>query len=165
MDTLHFTSDIHYDEDYILQCFGRPFKDIATYNAHIDAHFNVPGLVSLGDEDKWRGVAQFHAGNHLDFRSSYSQNGHIFSTRYKVCYLCSHYPYEVFPAVVEDIYTGEKCPAIHLHGHLHAPLGTEWITRIGNRLDVGVDGHNYLPWSEDEIIAEIKSRGLIITSL
>lgn len=60
--------------------------------------------------------------------------------------LC-HYPLEHWEF--------ESAGTMMLHGHLHG-AGVRHETR--QRLDIGVDGHDYKPWSRDEVFAEIKSK-------
>lgn len=52
----------------------------------------------------------------------------------------SHYPHLSWPQ--------SHYGCIHLHGHSHGNL--RW--RFGKMLDVGLDGHDYYPWSEEEIL-------------
>jgi calcineurin-like phosphoesterase family protein len=55
----------------------------------------------------------------------------------------SHYAMETW----HDMRKG----TIHLHGHSHGKLKTK--TR---RLDVGVDTHDFRPWSLDEVFTKMK---------
>ena len=67
-----------------------------------------------------------------------------FAQMHKEIVLC-HYP-------LED-WEFEANGTIHLHGHRHG-AGTRHTTR--RRLDIGVDGHDYKPWSLDEVMAEMR---------
>jgi len=61
--------------------------------------------------------------------------------------LC-HYPLEDFEF--------EGAGNWQIHGHRHSPPATR-KTKNRQRLDIGVDGHDYKPWSLAEIRAEMRS--------
>lgn len=73
--------------------------------------------------------------------------------------LLTHLPYDN-PNYVDHSYEGrykEFQPInkglFHLHGHQHSKVAVK-----GNEIDVGVDGHFFTPWSEEEIIAVMNNR-------
>lgn len=51
---------------------------------------------------------------------------------------------------------GESC---QLHGHHHGIWSDDWPELVNRlQIDVGVDSHGFLPWSESEILEEVKTR-------
>lgn len=68
-------------------------------------------------------------------------DGSLVPSKSKTIVLC-HYPLEHFEF--------EEARTYHAHGHLHLP--PERVkTPLRLRLDVGVDGHDFKPWSMEEI--------------
>lgn len=61
-----------------------------------------------------------------------------------------HYPLQVW----EDNHRG----TIMLHGHCHQNLNHD---NDGKILDVGVEGHDYTPWSLDEIMDYMKNKDIV----
>jgi len=68
----------------------------------------------------------------------------------RLCVMC-HYPMKIWRQC-------DKAPAraaFHLYGHLH---GTMPIKDWSLMLDVGVDAHNFQPWSEEELMDYLTPR-------
>ncbi|OHA14906.1 MAG: hypothetical protein A3A10_03120 [Candidatus Tagabacteria bacterium RIFCSPLOWO2_01_FULL_42_9] len=68
----------------------------------------------------------------------------------------SHYLHKIWPK--------SHYGSWHLFGHSHAKMNW-YAEREGKLLDVGVDGHNFQPWSLDEIIEIMKTRPLNFNDL
>jgi calcineurin-like phosphoesterase family protein len=63
-------------------------------------------------------------------------------------FVMTHYPFESWNGLNKGV--------IHLHGHVHLPIGKKWGK--GKRLDVGVDGNNLHPYSITEIVHMMDKR-------
>ena len=61
---------------------------------------------------------------------------------YNQDFVLSHYPF--------SSWNGLNKGSIHLHGHVHLSNKHKWGR--GKRLDVGIDGNNYHPYSLSEIV-------------
>lgn len=177
-----FTSDFHFGHEKVLTLgTGRPFASVDAMKSRIMHNLNErvgPGDVlyvlgdwccGLGKGDKIDYVrdtvmnmiygVEVHwiLGNHdPSFRSgrpqklveegvlaSVSEMKTIRVAKREIV-LC-HYP-------LAD-WEFEEAGTIMLHGHRHGP-GVRHETR--RRLDVGVDGHGYKPWSLDEVLEEMR---------
>jgi len=57
-------------------------------------------------------------------------------------FVLSHYPFASWNGLNKGV--------IHLHGHVHLSAQNKWGN--GKRLDVGMDGNNYHPYSLSEIV-------------
>jgi calcineurin-like phosphoesterase family protein len=167
-----FSSDWHAGHARVIE-FGRPFPDVAAMNAEIvnGAQCMQPGdtLYFLGDvclgvgPDKASYALAFRQllppvkivlirGNHDPrpkaseaFESVFDGVHELLEVKVSghAIVLC-HYPMETW--------CNEGHGAWHLHGHVHG-RGERHPTK--RRLDVGVDGHAFRPWSFDEVKAEM----------
>jgi calcineurin-like phosphoesterase family protein len=66
-------------------------------------------------------------------------------------FVMTHYPFESWNGLNKGV--------IHLHGHVHLPVGKKWGK--GKRLDVGVDGNNLHPYSITEIVHMMDKREIV----
>jgi calcineurin-like phosphoesterase family protein len=66
-------------------------------------------------------------------------------------FVMAHYPFESWNGLNKGV--------IHLHGHVHLPVGRKWGK--GKRLDVGVDGNNLHPYSITEIVHMMDKREIV----
>lgn len=153
-----FTADQHFGHTGVIEYTDRKFKQVeAMDNYMIWAWNEVVGkqdvVYVLGDFI-WRGgeyaeyiLNQLHGNIYLLKGDHDRAMGHkkvtllnqIHEMRHEgdVLILC-HWPFRNWRR--------QHFGAINLHGHSHC-RGTE----AHNQLDVGVDGHNYLPWTLKEI--------------
>ena len=65
-------------------------------------------------------------------------------------FVLSHYPFSSWNGLNKGV--------IHLHGHVHLSNKDKW--GLGKRLDVGVDGNDYYPYSLSEIVHMMDRRSI-----
>lgn len=65
-------------------------------------------------------------------------------------FVLSHYPFASWHGLSKGV--------IHLHGHVHLSPRNKWGN--GKKLDVGMDGNNYYPYSITEIIHMMDKRNV-----
>jgi calcineurin-like phosphoesterase family protein len=121
--------------------------------AAILARLNGEHYLISGNHDKtFRGSKKWEAARERYVSYGFKEvldETHI-GTPPHVFRLC-HFPYE------QDSRHGARYSQYHpkdegewlLHGHCHTK---DWLIK-DRQIDVGVDGHNYFPWSLDELIA------------
>ena len=63
-------------------------------------------------------------------------------------FVMTHYPFASWNGLGKGV--------VHLHGHVHLPVGKKWGK--GKRLDVGVDGNGLYPYSITEIVHMMDKR-------
>jgi calcineurin-like phosphoesterase family protein len=82
---------------------------------------------------------------------------HIIDSRNKeINIFLNHYCHKVWPSSHRGWW--------HLFGHSHGGMD-EYAIREGKLLDVGVDSHNFFPWSLEEVIAVMETRPLNFNDL
>lgn len=160
----YFVSDEHYGHDNIREYAKRPFPDCATMDAEIIFRNNqvvTPQDVTVHAGDftmsSKKGVAESYIkqlnGNHIFLRGSHDgwlDRHRPFQYYYRkriegqLVVVC-HYAFRTW----EESHYGSW----NLHGHSHNKLEP-----IGLQLDVGVDGHNFYPWSFDEVKEYMEGR-------
>lgn len=167
---IFFTSDTHFGHDNIIRTCARPFANAADMDEALISRWNSvinPGdtVYHLGDfcyrnacgADRYvaelNGEIHLIAGNH-DARTL-AENAKMFASVNvireinaggKHIVLC-HYPMREWH--------GAWRGAWHLFGHVHGRLNEQ---PHGFSLDVGVDSHDFRPWSLDEITDLFKER-------
>ena len=158
----YFTADLHLGHQKIINYCHRPFKTADEMDAQIFKNFSQiikPGdtLYILGDLsfDRGKGTAflklfkkdqvRFILGNHdeafdrdymKDYTKTCTEIKDIKAEGQKIT-LC-HYPMRAWK--------GSSHNAWQLYGHCHGRMSGK-----GKQMDVGVDTHNYMPYSLDEI--------------
>lgn len=161
---IFFTSDTHFGHFNIIKYCNRPFKTLEEMNETLIQNWNnvvkpKDTIYHLGDfsfgnsiffTKRLNGIKILVEGNH-DFNA----NAHYeWDTVYTYRVLRFN---KIFPLVLMHYplleWDGAYRGAIHLHGHIHSKNTEKPLVR---RLDVGVDGHNYTPWSLDEILSLMK---------
>ena len=159
--TIWFTSDQHFGHSNIIRHCRRPFQDVEEMDTKLLANWNsrirpTDLVYHLGDIifrssrdprgylDRLHGKIHLIRGNHDDrtiklcaarFESIESLRT-IKIDRQKVV-LC-HYALRVWDA--------SHYGSWHLYGHSHGKLPTQGLS-----IDIGVDSHDFLPWSWEEI--------------
>lgn len=159
-----FTADEHYGHEKILKYCNRPFKTIGDHDEQLIKNHNevvTPHdiVIHLGDFTFYpkRQVADIITrlnGHHTFLRGSHdrwlSQSAAVLWER---CIdnqhiVCCHYPMLQWPR--------SHYGAWQLFGHSH---GASAHHNPATQMDVGVDTHNYYPYSLDEIKQRL--RGLV----
>jgi calcineurin-like phosphoesterase family protein len=168
-----FTGDEHYGHENIIRLCHRPFKDVKEMNETLIARFNqvVPDhesslTIHLGDifykllPAEAVNILQSLHGRHVLILGNHDglveQTPYLKSLFWGVdkmhemfdysgnrIVLC-HYPLESWNHSLSK-------RSWHLHGHIHSKNEN----RRPQRLDVGVDGHDFRPWTMEEIRTEI----------
>ncbi len=183
MSDVFITSDEHYGHEKIIEYTHRPFKSveeqtetlIAKHNAKVPNNENVTTIhvgdmfwhtLSMDDAeyilDRLHGRHAFIFGNHDELIEN---NREFFNWRFKwmkgedktsgvhmmnfnnhKITLC-HYAMHVW----HQSHKGSWMLFGHSHNELHP---------VGKTFDIGVDAHNFEPWSMEEIEAEMAKRPL-----
>jgi calcineurin-like phosphoesterase family protein len=168
----YFTSDTHFGHRGIIRWARRPFTDTKKMNEHMIRRWNetvAPTDVvwHLGDFGfhseaaeldpvlaELNGEINVVLGNHdynpdlesfAYWRITSFQNYKELRLEGQDIVLC-HYPLSEW--------NGSFNGAWHLYGHAH----NQWPQSRWKRLDVGVDGHDFRPWSMDELRAVMNTR-------
>ena len=161
-----FTGDEHFGHANIIKYCDRPFKSVEEMDEEIIKRHNEV----VGSEDSVYHVGDFMMGSGFEKFEFYRRrlNGsHIFilGNHDRWC----KYP---IPSILDEKIEGQDITLFHyamrvwnkshhgswqLFGHSHGKLPP-----IGKQLDVGVDTHNFYPYSFEEI-KEIMSKKEIIT--
>lgn len=171
---LFFTSDHHFGHDRIIEYCSRPFPDMWAMNEAMIVRWNEvvdidDTIYHLGDFS-WKNPSMAAAilarlngnkylciGSHdkhmlklarffVDIRESFMIN--ISNTQ---LVFMNHYLHKTWPRSHHGTW--------HLFGHSHGRMNT-YAAGEGKLLDVGVDTHNFRPWSLSEIIEVMESRPL-----
>jgi len=158
MSKIWFTSDTHFGHTNIIKFCKRPFNNVDDMDATIIKNWNrlinpKDTVYHLGDfcfrskgpefyRKQLNGNIHLIWGNH-DRRSQYNQffyekTSQITIKIDNISITLNHFSMRVWPK--------SHFNSFHLYGHSHGTLPS-----IGKSLDVGVDSHNFKPWSWDEI--------------
>ncbi len=164
--TVFFTSDTHFGHKSILTLGGgRPFASVDEMNeVMIDRWNSVVGqgdhIYHLGDFSfmnrldteivirRLHGNIHIVRGNHDSVLDSLAKTG-IFASFSQIknikvgeqAFVLCHFPMLSWDRAARGSW--------HLHGHCHQQLDPSRVN--GPMLDVGVDGHDFAPWSIDEV--------------
>lgn len=158
-----FTSDEHYGHTNVLKYNDRPFSSIEEMNEGLIANHN--SIVSKNDvtihagdfcwlnkkEDVYKQYLNRLNGNHVLLIGSHdhwqpSSAHYIWRKRIEGnLIIVGHYAMRVWECSHYNSW--------HLFGHSHGRL-----EGFGKSFDIGVDCHNYYPWSWDEIVKEMQYR-------
>lgn len=162
---IYFTSDPHFGHSNVIKYCERPFKDVEEMNRKLIENYN--SVIQSGDDVYCLG--DFSFGNPLQYRKRLNGNwflirgNHDFKQTVEGCFgwvkdvymlktkgvmiFMSHYAHRVWPQCHHG--------ALHVYGHSH-----DSIDGFGRSGDVGVDAHNYMPVSIDEIIRVLGKKEL-----
>lgn len=158
MKNIWVTSDTHFNHKNVIKYCNRPYKDVDEMNQSLIKNWNScatpqDDIYHLGDfcfGDPSSIIYQLNGniflvpGNHdhrlLKWLKKNTTNkikvlDSIYEFRYPLLQLpvvMCHYPLETW--------NRKHYGSIHLHGHAHGQLNS---STVPNRLDVGVDPHNY----------------------
>jgi calcineurin-like phosphoesterase family protein len=168
--TIFFTADTHFGHTAIIRYQNRPFSSVEQMDDALIAAWNAcvaPGdtVYHLGDfcyrstkgADAYlarlNGTVHLISGNH-DEHTVAEHRGLFASVQSMLTVkvegqriVLFHYPLREWP----HAYTG----AWHLFGHVHGNLDDQ---PHGFSLDVGVDSHQFRPWSFKELTTKFEHR-------
>ncbi len=170
------TSDWHAGHEKILTLGkGRPFATGDAMNAAIIDRLNAvvqPGdtLYHLGDfccgvgQDKAGYARELRKaircsniillrGNHDPKKKNSQEFDRVFEEVHEMLETTLHGRRIVMCHYPLEHWGYESTGVWHLHGHIHSAVGQRHLSRL--RLDVGVDGHHFTPWSFAEAEAEM----------
>lgn len=161
-----FTADTHFGHANIIKYCNRPFRDTTEMDGRLLDNLNSvvkpeDTLYHLGDFS-FRSISEYRdrincnnihliLGNHdkaphSKYRANFNSVSQYVELKLSnINFTLCHYAFRVW--------NKSHHGAIMLFGHSHNGL-PEW----GTSLDVGVDGHNYKPWSLDEVLDLMESR-------
>ena len=171
MSNVFFTADNHFWHRKIIKYCNRPFSSVEEMNDIMIANWNgrvspydvifVVGDFAFGktsDVDKL--LDRLH-GKKVLIRGSHdkqSLDAHGWTDVVSDC--------EFKHGVLPNIFMAHHCHKVwpkshygswHLFGHSHGGLN-EYAETEGKILDVGVDSHDFAPWSLDEVKEVMKTR-------
>ena len=171
MSEFLITADEHYGHSRIIEYCNRPFANtdemreamIERHNkrvpdsfGHLTIHLGDMFWESVSCEDAERILGRLHGrhallyGNHdkvieqnprLQAKFEWVKDVHKLHFNKNLIWL-SHYAHRVWPKSHKGSW--------HLYGHSHQGLPT-----LGCSFDAGVEGHDYTPWSLEEIAARM----------
>ena len=176
-----FTSDTHFNHRNIISYAQRPFESVEEMNKVMIERWNAlvrdeDTIYHLGDFSfggpesilrvlqKLKGRIHLCMGSHdkqlykirnrgdvcsllVGMEESYIINFHVEKIATKV--FLSHYCHKVWPF--------SHYGSWHLFGHSHGKLDA-YAADEGRMLDVGVDSHDFYPWSLGEVAGVMKTR-------
>lgn len=155
----YFTADQHYGHKRIIEYCKRPFDSVDDMDEYmINEHNKVvkPSdiVINIGDfslySRKYEDVAKkyirrlngnniFIPGSHDQWLQRVIKHSHIWQKSIEgQQVICCHYAMRAWPA--------SHYGSWHLFGHSHGNLEP-----FGNSFDVGVDSHEFRPWSFEEV--------------
>ena len=178
--SIFITSDEHYGHERIISLAARPFASVTEMNEVIIEHHNrkVPNnpnhlTIHVGDmfwqtmlaEDALSILSRLHGshalvyGNHDELIERYVWLRDAFKwvvgknkasgteivkwNKHKIT--LNHY--------AQRVWDGSHKGHWHVYGHSHGAL-----EGVGKSFDIGVDSHDFTPWSLEEIAAEMEKR-------
>lgn len=186
-EKLFFTSDTHFFHKNIITYTERPFNNIKEMNDKIVENWNkvVPKdaiVFHLGDVsltanpgelndllNKLNGIKYLIIGNHEKdaLGKEYIRNhwagiydvAEIFVKDEEITYKEQHIVMCHYPMIV---WNASHRGSWQLFGHVHGGLSNKGvINHKPTQLDVGVDTHNFTPWSYQEVKEQITKQCLI----
>jgi calcineurin-like phosphoesterase family protein len=165
-----FAADHHFGHGNIIKFCDRPFSSVEEMDERMIDEWNAVvgrtdrvfylGDLSFHKKDKTlellyalNGIIFYIMGNHDEKRFNEDIKGrfqwvkhyHELKHDSRKIVLC-HYPFETWNKAHHGSW--------HLHGHSHGSLRT----KRGGRLDVGVDTHEFRPWSMDEVVEHLSEQ-------
>lgn len=180
---IYFTSDTHFDHEGIIPCCARPFADVDQMNSALIDRINEKvgvedtlcflGDFSYGkveqylDRIKCRNI-EFILGNHdveRDVARKLARVRHVKVHNYlelevmgAPLIVLSHYPF--FPLGWNQAHRGSWNLFGHVHGAFDGHRGADYrsVPEWSLQLDVGVDSHNFYPWSLEEVFEHMQPK-------
>jgi calcineurin-like phosphoesterase family protein len=189
MSKVFFTADTHFSHRNILSYCSRDFPSIEEHdrvlldninsNVHIDDHLYILGDFCMGDplrhlnQIKCRNL-HFVVGSHD--KQMWQYRDKFVEFKEKICTSLSG-QFVVMTHCAHLVWERGHHGSAHAHGHSHSRLGNSregvftdeyqkalaLIVSRAKMHDVGVDGHNFKPYSFDEFMAIIdKKQGFLV---
>ena len=157
-----FTADEHFGHKNIIKYCDRPFRSLEEMNIEIISRHNSV----VHTQDTVIHAGDFCWGNNKDRVSEYIKqlNGtHIFLRGCHDHWLSDSAKYMWRKRIDGNLvivchyairtWASSHYNSWHLYGHSHGKLQA-----IGKSLDIGVDSHDFYPWSFDEIVEYMEHR-------
>lgn len=178
------SSDLHFGHFNILAYCSRPFKDVDEMNEALVNNWNA--VVKPEDTVYLLGDVTFYRGNRQQIAADLLKrlNGTIILVKgnhdrhLKEC-VASRFKEIVDYKVIDVVlpiskknqrivlfhfpiasWDGKYHNSWHCFGHVHNQKGLEKLIIPGKALDVGVDGHDWKPWSLEEIEKEMNEKSV-----
>jgi len=165
MRNAYFTADTHFNHANIIHFCQRPFASVAEMNEALIAKWNTRvrkndlvyhlGDFTWGDWDpileRLNGDIILIRGGH-DKKSEKKFGGRFLQIVDLMDIVIQDYTL-VFCHYCLRVWNKSHFDSWHLFGHSHGRLPA-----LGKSLDVGVDGHDFMPWSWEEVKAYLASR-------
>lgn len=164
MENIWFVADTHFNHESILKHCKRPFETIEEMNEKIIDNWNSiinkhDRVYIIGDfafcnhakfADKLKGKKHLIKGNHDEMsQECYSRFESVSQIKEieinKRIFVLCHFPLRTW----SECHQG----SIHLFGHCH---GREITNNLS--FDVGVDTHNFIPYSYEEVMSMVNKR-------
>jgi len=153
------TSDTHFGHENIIKFCNRPFKNahfmdlelIERWNSVVtpddivyhlgDFAYKISGNKIINIIEQLNGKIILIKGNHDGKTLKVNSVHNFFETQNYVSLTHDNKKVCLFHFPIEE-WDGKHNGSIHLHGHSHGVLD---FLNVKNRLDVGVDSHNFTP--------------------
>jgi calcineurin-like phosphoesterase family protein len=159
-----FTADHHFFHRNIIRYCRRPFADLKEMHEHMITEWNAVvgkgdtvhhlGDISLGGTKQTRLILGALNGKKFLYRGSHERSAIKCGDCFEGIFTC-----ELVSISGQPIFLAHHCHKVwpqshfnswHLFAHSHTGLDA-YAASEGKLLDVGVDGHNFRPWSIEEI--------------
>lgn len=162
-----FTADLHLGHENVIRYTGRPFKNAKEMDSTLIANWNA----RVQDKDEIYVVGDFSFHPHRVTESIYNAlrgHKHLIRGNHDTQPV-TRLPWVSQSDIREVKHAGEKIILCHysmrvwkgshrgtwmLYGHSHGNL----LEPKGKTFDIGVDSHNFYPWSFDEIKAKMDKK-------
>lgn len=170
---LFFTADTHFNHKSLIGPRGRPFKDVQKMDECLIENWN--SVVGRDDIIYHLGDFAWRIGKNKMIAILIQLNGRKFLCRGthdgRILKLARYFEdirdsflikvnggQPIFMShKIQKIWPESSCGSWHLFGHSHGSRNT-YAEQNGKLLDVGVDSHNFRPWSLKEVALVMAKR-------
>lgn len=154
---IYFISDTHFQHENIIRYCKRPFQNITEHDETIIGNWNlrvrpqdtiyIVGDLGFGDLE---GILKRLNGTKILILGSHDKSALEYPQYFAKISPLMEIKVEEHPIVLchyaMRVWSKSHFNSWHLYGHSHGRIET-W----GKSFDVGVDSHNFFPWSFEEI--------------
>jgi calcineurin-like phosphoesterase family protein len=175
---MYFTSDTHFDHRNVIRYCNRPFANTDEMNQFIISEWNKVVkkediIYHLGDFAGWNLKAAEEILKQLNGRKFLCIGSHDkqmlklpqYFEEIKESFLIKINGQQIFLShYLHKIWPKSHYGSWHLFGHSHGRMNW-YAEQEGKLLDVGVDNHNFRPWSLNEIAKVMETRPLNFSDL